>query len=361
MAERRFRKGFLLVLVVAISAAFLFVIRSFLVTILMAAIFSGLVYPFYRRVLHLFGGRAALASIVTVLLTLILVVGPLLMVAAVVAAEAVRVSDRVTTWAQQVQEPGAIDQLVRRIPFANRIEPYRAQIMERAGELAAAAGKGLVAILTSGTRSTLGFVFDFFMLLYTMFFLLMDGPRMLRTVKTYMPLRRLEQDRMLGKFVSVTRATLKGTLLIGVLQGGLSGIAFWVVGIQGALLWGVLMVILSVLPVVGGALVWVPAAIGLAITGHWPQAIGLVAFCSIVVGSIDNLLRPRLVGRDTELHDLLILFSTLGGIGVFGAVGFIIGPIVAALFVTIWEIFGGAWHAELGVHSPANDSVDTRG
>jgi predicted PurR-regulated permease PerM len=180
----------------------------------------------------------------------------------------------------------------------------------------------------------------------------MDGPAMLQGAMNYLPMRHDERSEVLDRFVSVTRATLRGTVVIGIIQGTLSGIAFWIAGINGAIFWGAIMIGLSIIPAVGGALVWVPACIYLAITGEWVRALLLAAFCSLVVGSIDNVLRPRLVGRDTKLHDLMILFSTLGGIIMFGAVGFIIGPILAALFVTVWEIFGRAYRDQLPDASP---------
>jgi predicted PurR-regulated permease PerM len=148
---------------------------------------------------------------------------------------------------------------------------------------------------------------------------------------------------MLDKFTSVARATLKGTLVIGVLQGGLAGLAFSVVGISSAVFWGTIMAVLSIIPSVGSALVWGPAAIILIASGHLAKGIGLAIFCAVVVGSLDNLLRPILVGKDTQMHELMILFGTLGGIMMFGVVGMVIGPIVAALFVTIWEIYGVAF------------------
>jgi predicted PurR-regulated permease PerM len=123
----------------------------------------------------------------------------------------------------------------------------------------------------------------------------------------------------------------------------MAGIAFWVAGIAHASFWGAVMVVLSVIPMLGGAIVWVPACLYLGLSGDWGRAVLLAAFCALVVGSVDNVLRPRLVGRDTEMHDLMILFSTLGGIFVFGALGFIIGPIIAALFQTSWELFGLAF------------------
>ena len=176
---------------------------------------------------------------------------------------------------------------------------------------------------------------------------------------------------MLEKFTSVTRATLKGTAVIGILQGIVAGLAFAVVGIPSAVFWGTIMTILSVIPGIGSALVWGPAAVILAASGHYAKAIGLALFCGLVVGSLDNFLRPRLVGKDTQMHELLILFGTLGGIFMFGAVGIIIGPIVAALFVTVWEIYGVAFKevlpgaaflhqdSQIEAHSPKNQTRET--
>jgi len=148
---------------------------------------------------------------------------------------------------------------------------------------------------------------------------------------------------MVDKFTSVARATIKGTLLIGIAQGALAGLAFWIVDISGPIFWGTVMTVLSIIPGIGTGLVWAPAAIILVIGGKVWQGIFLFAFCLLVVGTVDNLLRPRLVGRDTQMHDLLIFFGTLGGILLFGVLGFILGPILAALFVTVWDIYGHAF------------------
>jgi predicted PurR-regulated permease PerM len=348
--DARFRRGFLLALVVAITAALLFVVRGFLMTLFVAAIFSGLAHPLYRGLRHAFGGREAAASVATVLIILVLVVGPLTVILTVVTAEAVRMTEDVTPWVQQiVNEPLKLSTYFDRIPGIQRIAPYREVLLTRAGEAAGTVGKAIVSSLSSTTRGTLALIVDFIMMLYAMFFFLKDGRRYLDSIVRYLPLRDSEQNQMLQRFVSVTRATLKGTLLIGIVQGTLGGIMFAILGISGAVLWGLLMIVLSVIPLIGGALVWVPAAIILAIQGHWIKAIILTAFCSLVIGSIDNLLRPRLVGHDTQMSDLLVLFSTLGGIAVFGAIGFIVGPIIAALFVTIWEIFGRAYRDDLDV------------
>jgi predicted PurR-regulated permease PerM len=212
--------------------------------------------------------------------------------------------------------------------------------MKRGAEAVGAIGTFLANSVSAATRGTVVFFFHFFLLLYTIFFLLKDGPRMLATVMLYLPLEETDKHRLLDKFAAVTRATLKGTLLIGLAQGGLAGLAFWVAGIDGVIFWTALMIVLSIIPGIGSALVWVPAVILLVAQGQVVTGLLLAAFCGVIVGTVDNVMRPRLVGRDTKMHDLMILFSTLGGLIAFGAVGFIVGPILAALFISVWEMFG---------------------
>ena len=361
MTETRFRHAFLVLLVTAISAAFVTMIRAFLLTILLAAIFSGLSYPVYQWLRARFRGRGALAAIATLVLLLVLVIAPLLAVLGAGANEALRVTETIRPRLQQlVDQPGEFDSRLRTLPGYDRIEPYRALILTRAGELVGSTSAFLFAALSATTRATAVFIVQFFVLLYTMFFFLTGGPGLLRAVLAYLPLTEADKQRMLEKFVSVTRATLKGTVLIGAAQGLLGGLAFWAVGVDGAIFWGTVMTVLSIIPGVGGALIWVPAAIILATTGQVWRGIALAAFCGLVVGSVDNLLRPRLVGQDTKMHELLIFFSTLGGLLLFGVMGFILGPILAALFVTAWEIFGTAFRSELAEPGSADADPNYR-
>jgi predicted PurR-regulated permease PerM len=358
LTETRFRQAFLLLLVAAITAAFVAMIREFLLTILLAAIFAGLSHPVYRWLLGRLHGRKALASIATLLLLLALVMAPLLAVLGAGANEALRVTETIRPRLQQVvNQPGEVDRRLRNLPGYDRIEPYRAQILTKAGELVGITSAFLFAALSATTRATAVFIFHFFILLYTMFFFLIGGPALLGGILAYLPLTEADKQRMVEKFVSVTRATLKGTILIGAAQGLLGGLAFWAAGIDGAIFWGTVMTVLSIIPGVGGALVWVPAAIVLMATGEIWRGIGLALFCALVVGSVDNLLRPRLVGQDIKMHELLIFFSTLGGLMFFGAMGFILGPILAALFVTAWEMFGTAFRTVLSEPGSAADGA----
>jgi predicted PurR-regulated permease PerM len=184
------------------------------------------------------------------------------------------------------------------------------------------------------------FFFQLFVMLYSMFFFLIHGRTILDDVMRLFPLPEQDKADLLDKFVSVSRATLKGSLVIGIIQGSLAGLAFYVAGIKGAAFWGTIMGVLSILPGIGAPLIWVPAVIYLLAVGRIGPAIGLLLWCALVVGTVDNFLRPLLVGKDTKMPDLLVLLSTVGGISLFGAVGFVVGPVIAALFLAVYRIYG---------------------
>jgi predicted PurR-regulated permease PerM len=359
LSATNFRRNFLILLVIVVSIAFIGMIQIFLMTVLLAALFTGVAYPVQRGLTQILRGKKRIAAVATLLLLLILVIGPLLLVAGAVANEARRVNDTLLPALQQmVNEPGELESRLRPLPGYHLIEPYRAQIITKASELIGGAGVFVFNALSATTRATVVFFFHFVVMLYTMFFFLTDGPRLVQSLMAYLPLGDTDKERMLTQFVSVTRATLKGTVLIGAAQGFLGGVVFWIVGIDGAIFWGTVMTVLSIIPGIGGALVWVPAAIILLAMGNVWQAILLCVLCGLVIGSVDNLLRPILVGRDTQMHELLIFFSTLGGLLMFGAMGFILGPILAALFLTVWDMFRTMFRVEL-VATPSATIVTT--
>ena len=334
----RFQRAFLLALAVGISILFFFVIQRFILAVLLAAVFAGLAYPLYTRLLARMGPR--LAATITLALLFTGVGLPVVGFLTLVATEAVQISQGVETWLQEDGRASQIHDRLAGIPFAGRFLPEEGRIVEQIREAAGGAGSFLMGQLASATRGTLGFFLQLLVLFYALFYFLVDGPRILQSILRFIPLDSGQKDELLERFVSVTRATLRGSLLIGLIQGGVAGLAFWVAGVPGPAFWGTVMVVLSIIPAVGATLIWVPAVIYLFMAGQIVAGVGLLAWCAIVVGSIDNFLRPRLIGRDARMSDLLILLSTLGGIVLFGAVGFIVGPIVAALFVTIWHIYG---------------------
>jgi predicted PurR-regulated permease PerM len=342
--QERFQKAFLLLLVIFISFLFFAMIRRFLVAVLLAAVFSAMAGPLYRGLRRRLRDKGPPAAVLTVLIVLLLIVVPLTAFFGIVAAEAIEVTQAVTPWIQaQVSQPDELDKLLQRIPLLDRLQPYQDQIAARMGQLAGTLGTFIFNSVGQMTRGTVNFLLQLFIMMYAMFFFLIGGRQMLERILYYMPLSPEDESRMVERFVSVTRATIKGTLVIGIVQGGLAGLAFWVVGIQAPAFWGTVMAVLSIIPGIGTGLIWVPAVIYLFAIGRTGAALGLLLWCAIVVGLADNFLRPWLVGRDTKMSDLLVLLSTLGGLFLFGAIGIIIGPIIAALFITVWDIYGEAF------------------
>jgi predicted PurR-regulated permease PerM len=293
------------------------------------------------------GGRGSLAAVLTLLILIVILVGPISALVGMVVSQAVSVSNDAIPWVQQHFGAASIfnthDWLVQRFPALAPYVPDQAQIVDGLGRTAKAAGAFLVVSATEFTAGTAGLLLDLLVMLYAMFFFFRDGARIIEKIFYYTPLTHEDEELLLERFTSVTRATIKGTIVIGIIQGALAGIGFWLAGIEGAAFWGTLMAVLSVVPGIGAALIWVPAVIYLFITGQTMPAVLLLVWCAAVVGTIDNILRPILVGKDAKMPDLLILIGTLGGLFLFGAIGFIVGPIVCGLFLSVWEIYGATF------------------
>jgi predicted PurR-regulated permease PerM len=342
-----FRTAFVLILVLAVTALFVAVTWPFLKPLLLGAMLAGLCRPLYSWVRRLVRGRRSLAATLTLIILFILVAGPISAFVGVVVAQAIHVSDQAIPWVQQhfgaASTFNAHDWLVQRFPALSSYVPEQAQIIESMGRAAKAVGSFLVVGAGQLTTGTAGFLLDLFVMLYAMFFFFRDGPRIIEKIFYYMPLSNRDEELLLERLTSVTRATIKGTLVIGIIQGALAGLGFWVAGIDGAAFWGTIMAVLSVVPGIGAALIWVPAVIYLFITGQTLTAVLLLAWCAAIVGTIDNILRPALVGKDAKMPDLLILIGTLGGLFLFGPIGFIVGPIVCGLFLTVWDIYGATF------------------
>lgn len=341
MQQRLVNRGVLIFLLVSISLLFLAMVQPFLQSVFVAALFAALFTPLYRRILRRVGQRRGLASALTLLTVVLFVLVPVGLLLATLASQAVDIADTAVPWVrQQLATPGLITQRLEGLPFYNVIEPYREMALARIGDFAGLASGWVVDALQAVTLGTFSALLSVVIVLYALFFFLIDGDRLLFYILYYLPLNDEDETKLLLRFTSVTRATLKGTAVIGFLQGALAGLALYFAGIPSALFWGVTMMFLSVVPGIGSALVWVPATIYLLVGGEYLTAALMGLFCAVVVGSIDNVLRPKLVGSDTQMHELLIFFSTLGGLLMFGFMGFVIGPIIAALFVSLWELYG---------------------
>lgn len=340
MTEINVQRGFFFALLFVVTLAFLWLIRGFLQPIFWAVALGIVVYPVYAQILPRVRQREALAAMLSVLLVVIVVILPLIGIAAAVTGEAASLYQRL-----DAGDLG-IDNLYSR---AAASMPQIAALLERLGidpsrlesqvsEAAVGASRFVASSALSIGQDTLRVTVFFFLMLYLLFFFLRDGHRLLEGLVRALPLGDKRERHLLGRFAEVSRATIKGTLVVGVVQGAIGGIAFALVGIGAPVLWGVVMALLSILPAIGPAIVWLPAAIVLIANQQTIAGIVLIAIGVLVIGLVDNLLRPILVGRDTRMPDYLILLSTLGGLAGFGLAGIIIGPIIAAFFLSVWHM-----------------------
>ena len=190
------------------------------------------------------------------------------------------------------------------------------------------------------------FILGLLVMLYLLFFLLREGGELFKRIQDAIPLPREQQRALFSKFTTVIRATIKGSIFVAAVQGALGGLIFWLLGLHAPVLWGFVMGLLALLPAVGAALIWVPAAIYLLATGSVWQGVVLLLFGAFVIGLIDNILRPLLVGKDTKMPDYVVLISTLGGLATFGLNGFVLGPVIAAMFIAAWDIFSASTSAQ---------------
>jgi predicted PurR-regulated permease PerM len=338
-------KTFLL-LIVVVSLAFAWILWPFFGAVLWGTVFAIVFTPLHRRLLRSMRQRRTLAALATVLIIVIMVVLPLTLIAVSLLKEASSVYERLRSgelnfseYAQQVFDvlPEWLTNLLDGFGLTNL-----GQVLER---LSAGLMKGSQFLATQAIdigQNTFSLVVSLFLMLYLLFFLLRDGDELFKRIKNAIPLRAEQQRALFSKFTVVIRATVKGNIVVAVMQGALGGLIFWVLDIRAPLLWGALMAVLSLLPAVGAALVWFPVAIYFLVTGALWQGILLTAYGVFVIGLVDNVLRPILVGKDTKLPDYVVLISTLGGIAIFGINGFVIGPLIAAMFMAVWAIFSAS-------------------
>lgn len=329
-------------LLVAASLALGWILVPFYGTILWACIIALIFAPVNHWLLSQFNRRRSLAALSTLLIAVVVVIVPFTILSAALAREALLVYERLQSG--ESNPVLYLHRLFDALPIPMR------QLLERLG-VASFDGlqRRLTAALTQGSQliatrafgvgqNAFEFVADLFITTYIAFFLIRDGESLVRAARRAIPLEPRYKTELVDKFATVIRATVKGNLLVAAVQGALGGLAFWFLGVNAALLWGVLMAFLSLLPAIGAALVWLPVAIYLFFIGSVWQSIALMAFGLLVIGLIDNLLRPILVGRDTRMPDYVVMITTLGGFAVFGLNGFVLGPTIAAMFIAVWHI-----------------------
>ena len=333
-------------LLIAVSAAFAVILWPFFGAILWGTALAILFAPLCQRLTREFGNRRTLAALATLVIIVVIVIVPMTLLTVLLVEEASGVYARVRSgelsfgrYLRQMLEvlPAWALGLLERFGLTD-VEGIQARL---SAGLARASQFFALQALNIG-QNALEFLVSLAVMLYLLFFLLRDGDALYARMRAAVPLRAEHQRELFRKFALVVRATVKGNIVVAIVQGALGGLIFWVLGIHAPLLWAVLMAFLSLLPAVGTALVWLPVALYFLATGaHW-QGLILIAYGVFVIGLVDNVLRPVLVGKDTRMPDYIVLISTLGGMAVFGPNGFVIGPLIAALFIAAWDLFAAS-------------------
>lgn len=311
--------------------------------ILWAVILALLFSPLQRKLETRLNGKSNLAAMITISFCVLIVVIPVIFVINSIVQEASILLTRLKSgnldFGQYLQHitdrlPAPVQSLLDKAGWTGDL----ADIREKLSDFAMNASQFAATQAYSIGQVTIQFAISLCIMLYMLFFLLRDGSWMTQKIYLAIPLSDSQKTGLFEKFSTVIRATVKGNIIVAIIQGMLGGIAFWFYGIQGAVLWGVIMSVLSLLPAVGASLVWGPVAIYFLVTGMIWQGVSLILYGVLVIGLMDNVLRPILVGKDTKLSDWLIMLSTLGGISVFGINGFVLGPLIAAMFIAVWSV-----------------------
>lgn len=345
MDFNKMRSVFFFSLLVIFCLSMLFLIQSFFYPIFWAAILTILFHPIYAWLLkHL--KSPTLSAILCLIIIVAIIIIPLTGLTILTVNKSIDLYQQASHGELLIQVKG-ITHWLANSEFAPYLENARTYWNEHFQNFAKTVSSFLFNNLGGFTQNSLTFLGMFFLMLYTLFFFLKDGARMLKNLMHLSPLGDRYEKMLYDSFTSTVRATLKGTLLMGAVQGTVGGILFWLTGIQGALIWGILMAVASFIPALGTAIIWLPAGIIMLIFGNTWQGITILSVGVVIISSIDNLLRPRVIGRDTQMHPLLVLFSTLGGLALFGISGLVIGPVIAALFLAIVSIYEHHYSTEL--------------
>ncbi|WP_412063417.1 AI-2E family transporter [Rubrivirga sp. IMCC45206] len=353
MTLRSLENRAFLALLVLVTLAFAWTLGGFLLPVFWAVVLAVLFAPLFRWYERRLKGRSTIAALLTLLTVMSAVVAPLIVLGILVTQEAIGVVERVSSGEIDLTEPvAAAERMLPRL--SQRAEELGIDfdnLRDRVTTSAVALSQEVASRLLSVGQQALTFTLLLAVTLYVLFFFVRDSAALEATMIRALPLGDPRERRLFSKFTAVTRATVKGTFVIAAVQGTIGGVAFALLGLGSPVLWGVLMGVFSLLPAIGGALVWIPAAVYLVATGAWVKALILAGVGAGIMGTVDNALRPILVGRDAGMPDYMILLSTLGGLATFGFSGLVIGPVVAGLFLTVWEIFT----EEFG---PADDAPD---
>ena len=357
LRSEKFGRYFLISILIGIMLVFFNMVKIFLVPIILAAVFAAFFYPLYQRLLNLFGNRRGMSSLVCCLILLIAFLIPTYIIGHLVALEAIHFIQMVQKDLQELVRSGdsVLFIAIRNDKIANWLNLHVTSWQPYLEEGTKLIGATLANLINKTSKGTFQLITYLFIMFFSMYYFFRDREQIEQRLKYLSPLSESYEDAIIFRFLSISRATVRGTLVIALIQGGLGALTFWIFDIDLALFWGVIMALLSVIPIVGPYLVMYPAALLEILYGHVWQGIAIAAICAIVISNIDNLLRPRLVGPYPGMHDLLVFFSTVGGISMFGVLGFIVGPVVTAMFLALLDIYAYEFKSQL---IPDSEAID---
>ena len=340
MRGRRIQARWIALLVATAIALYLcwLMLRPFVGVLTWAAVLVIVFYPVYERLLER-TKRPAMSAVLACLLVVAMILAPITFLTVAVINELAGVTQNLQANVASLLDPNSpmTGPVLRWIGQYIDVEQLRSQqfVLDHL--------KGMSGTIVGRTLGivggALGILIEIFFVIFTMYYLFRDGQRITRALPDVLPLEREQSERIFARTRDVISASVYGVLVVAAIQGALGGLAFWALGIPSAIVWAVVMTLLSMIPMAGAFIVWIPAAIFLAVTGHWIKAVLLTVWGALVIGTIDNFLRPKLVGGKAKLHELFIFFSVLGGLQVFGVVGVVLGPVVLAITIALLDVF----------------------
>lgn len=332
-----------------LSIAILYLFLPFFYPIFWAAVIAIVFYPAYQ-LLQRHIKYPNLNSTLMILIVLAVLIIPLILLSLLVVNESIKLFSNISQYDVLPNKQSVSDDITRwagQLGLEEYAETIRTKWAQYAQSSSKIVGSYLIGAAKSITQISARFLIMFFFMLYTLFFFFRDGERMIRRIMHLSPLGDKYEGMLIEKFTSAIRATLKGTFIVGGVQGIIGGILFWITGVPGAFVWAVIMTAAAIIPAVGPFIIWVPAGIFMLAFGHVWQGVTILAVGVGIISTIDNVLRPMIVGKDIEMHPVIVLFSTLGGILMFGISGFIIGPVIAALYMAVVSIYDHYYENEL--------------
>ncbi|HET6460341.1 MAG TPA: AI-2E family transporter [Syntrophales bacterium] len=318
---------------------FLYLLAPFFFPIFWAAVISSIFSPIFKLLNRKLHKPNASATIIFLMVAVIIIL-PGSIIGSLLLGESMRVYESLDA------DRGNIENIVKAVTGAVKNNVFVTQFhvdeqfwTEKVSEVAKTVSNYIFINLKDLTQNTFVFFVKFSVMLYTLFYFIRDGDKFLGKAVRVFSLGQEREKVLYERFAAAAKATLKVTLIIGGIQGTLGGLLFWLTGIQGPLMWGVVMIFTAIVPVVGCSIIWLPAGVMMMITGHLWKGVIILAFGVLVISMVDHFLRPILIGRDVQMHSLLVFLSTMGGLSLFGFTGFIIGPIIASLLLTIWAMY----------------------